>query len=561
MRVCALYGECARFSTRNADQLKDRDQAPVLSPEQTAGDGLEELAACVERARRAGFRQAWAKGRGLLIAWAIRWAIESQRKVQRYPQVQCGRVGSGPGAFVQRGLRRAPNQRPAAHGWAPPDREASQGADWQADQQTHPKKCTPDADANASGNISDLRYTNPNSPLSRFRLCGHEAWAQRPPVRTIHAMRTDDLDFNLPRELIATVPASKRDGSRLLVVQRSDPSRIEHRSFADLPGLLCPKDVLVFNRSRVVPARLVGENIETGGKVSGLYLMDGPDPGTWIVLLKAKRTRPGRRVMLHSVDGTQTGVVLELLVRADEHGPGAWTVAVEDQHHRECPIETMALLGRAGLTPLPPYILSERAARNETHTEEADRDRYQTVYAGDADAGSVAAPTAGLHFTESVFADLKSRDVRTSEVVLHVGAGTFKPVETETLTEHPMHSEWCSLGPSAGAFAQGKPESGRVLAVGSTSARTLESYAQLEGSLPADLETRILISPGYRWRWVDGMVTNFHLPRSTLLAMVASMLEIPGEVDGVERVQEIYAAAIREKYRFYSYGDAMVILP
>jgi S-adenosylmethionine:tRNA ribosyltransferase-isomerase len=387
---------------------------------------------------------------------------------------------------------------------------------------------------------------------------------QRAKVRTIYTMRTDDLDFQLPRELIATSPPAQRDGSRLLVVQRSDPTRLEHRAFSDLPALLAADDLLVFNRSRVVPARLVGENSETGGKVTGLYLMDGPEPGTWIAMLKAKRSRPGRKIMLKSADGNDSGVLLELIERVDEHGPGSWVLRVEDQRNPGCPIDTFELLNRAGWTPLPPYILSERNAREESVSEETDRARYQTVFAGDSDAGSVAAPTAGLHFNEQVFSQLKSRSVRTSEVVLHVGAGTFKPVETETLDEHPMHAEWCSMGQSGvygGEFADGKPASGRVFAVGSTSARTLESYANLEGECPEYLETRILIKPGYRWRWVDGMVTNFHLPRSTLLAMVASILDVPGEVDGVERVQEIYSEAIAERYRFYSYGDAMVILP
>ncbi|MCA9303067.1 MAG: tRNA preQ1(34) S-adenosylmethionine ribosyltransferase-isomerase QueA [Phycisphaerales bacterium] len=369
-------------------------------------------------------------------------------------------------------------------------------------------------------------------------------------------MRTDDLDFTLPRELIATTPPERRDGSRLLVVQRSDPSRLEHRVFSDLPGLLAPEDLLVFNRSRVVPARLVGRNLETDGGVTGLYLQDAPDVGTWIVLIKMKRARAGKRVMLKDPLGNDSGVALELVEKSEEHGPGAWVVAVNAGSETDTP----RILDRAGWTPLPPYILGERQSRGETIDERDDRSRYQTVFAG-TESGSVAAPTAGLHFTDGVLEKLNSRGVRTGEVVLHVGAGTFKPVETETLDEHPMHSEWCSLGPSAGVFAGGKPSGGRVFAVGSTSARTLESFAACASPMPESIETRILIQPGYRWRWVDGMVTNFHLPRSTLLAMVAALLEVPGEIDGVERVQEIYAEAIRERYRFYSYGDAMLVLP
>ena len=260
--------------------------------------------------------------------------------------------------------------------------------------------------------------------------------------------------------------------------------------------------------------------------------------------------------MLSDPLGEDSGVVLELIEKAETHGPGAWVVALDTGGDHDTP----AILDRSGWTPLPPYILGERQSRGEHTNEQSDRSRYQTIYAGE-EAGSVAAPTAGLHFNDAVLTDLRSRSVRTSEVVLHVGAGTFKPVETETLDEHPMHSEWCSLGPSAGLFSDGKPGGGRLIAVGSTSARTLESFAAMQPPVPDSIETRILIQPGYRWRWVDGMVTNFHLPRSTLLAMVASLLDFPGGVNGVERVQEIYAEAIRERYRFYSYGDAMLILP
>lgn len=369
-------------------------------------------------------------------------------------------------------------------------------------------------------------------------------------------MRTDDLDFTLPREMIATTPAERRDASRLLVVQRSDPTRLEHRVFADLPSLLSADDLLVFNRSRVVPARLVGKNIDTSGGVTGLYLQDAESTSTWIALIKMKRARAGKRVMLQDPSGADSGVTLELLEKSEAHGPGAWIVAVDASDGADTP----TVLERTGWTPLPPYILGERQSRGESIDEQSDRTRYQTVFAG-AEAGSVAAPTAGLHFNDSVLKELKSNRVRTSEVVLHVGAGTFKPVETETLDDHPMHSEWCSLGESAELFKDGKPTIGRVLAVGSTSARTLESYAELEPTIPESIETRILIQPGYKWKWVDGMLTNFHLPRSTLLAMVAALLEVPDEIDGVERVQQIYAEAIKERYRFYSFGDAMLILP
>ena len=377
-------------------------------------------------------------------------------------------------------------------------------------------------------------------------------------------LQTDDLDFELPRELIATKPMEPRDSSKLLVVQRSDPGRLEHRVFSDLPSLLEPEDLLVFNRSRVVPARLIGENAAgTGGKFEGLYLRDCvPDDGqlVWIVLLKAKRTKPGKRYRLIDAADQVTSVVLELIEKHEPEGPGAWKVRVCT--HDAVPDSTEQTLEVVGHTPLPPYILSARKSRDEDPGDAYDRSHYQTVFASADESGSVAAPTAGLHFTPGVLDALSSRSVRTSEVMLHVGAGTFKPIETDTLDAHPMHSEVCSMGNSGSLFpSQG---SRRSFAVGSTSARTLESFAQLDESgerLPDQYSTRILIQPGYRWRWVDGMVTNFHLPRSTLLAMVASMLDVPGEVDGLKRIQEIYAVAIREKYRFYSYGDAMLILP
>ena len=378
------------------------------------------------------------------------------------------------------------------------------------------------------------------------------------PPRLIH---TDELDFDLPKELIATKPIEPRDSSRLLVVQRSNPDRLEHRVFTDLPDLLEPEDLLVFNRSRVVPARLVGENAaNTGGSFEGLYLYDLESAQArpiWVALLKAKRTKPAKRYRLIDANHQPTDIILELIEKHESEGPGAWKVSVLGSD-----LPTERILERVGHTPLPPYILAQRKARDEHPSDAYDRSHYQTVYASDHESGSVAAPTAGLHFTPRVFDALTSKSVRTTEVLLHVGAGTFKPIETDTLDAHPMHAETCSMGDAAELF----PPRGdrRTFAIGSTSARTLESFAGLHESnptLPDAHSTRILIQPGYRWRWVDGMVTNFHLPRSTLLAMVASMLEVPGQVDGLERIRSIYAQAIHEQYRFFSYGDAMLILP
>jgi S-adenosylmethionine:tRNA ribosyltransferase-isomerase len=374
-------------------------------------------------------------------------------------------------------------------------------------------------------------------------------------------MRTDALDFELPSELIATKPAEPRDSSRLLVVQRSDPGRLEHRVFRELPDLLGPDDLLVFNRSRVIPARLLGERVGSASRFEGLYLHDVPGAQCieWIAMIRAKRAQPGKRYVLHDQSGNPSGVIIELLERDDDEGPGAWRVRVtgSDETGHE-------VLQRLGRTPLPPYILAQRKARDEDPGEVYDRSHYQTTFASEHEAGSVAAPTAGLHFTPGVIGSLHARGVATTEVTLHVGAGTFKPIESETLEAHPMHHEWCALG-EAGAYLPPRGDR-RVIAVGSTSARTLESYARLHaddphGALPERYSTDILIAPGYDWRWVQGMVTNFHLPRSTLLAMIAGLLEVPGEVDGLGRVHAIYQEAIEHRYRFFSYGDAMLILP
>lgn len=380
-------------------------------------------------------------------------------------------------------------------------------------------------------------------------------------------MRTDALDFELPESLIATKPAEPRDMSRLLVVSRSDPDRLEDRRFVDLPRLLNRDDLLVFNRSSVVPARFLGVTIETGGKVEGLYLHDAEgsdsDRPYWVAYIKAKRPRVGRRVAILNPDQSATGIEVEFIEPYSTEGPGAWVVGVDGAAGKT----SAQVLEAVGVTPLPPYIVTQRRAREELIDDTTDRASYQTMYANPDESGSVAAPTAGLHFTPRVMDGLERQGVRSSEVVLHVGAGTFKPIEADDLQNHQMHSEQCSMGDAVELFRHGKPSNGRVIAVGSTSTRTLESYAKVHGtggSIEEPIYTDIMISPGYEWRWVDGMVTNFHLPRSTLIAMVASMLDPVGEsggMPGIERVQRIYAHAIHNEYRFFSYGDAMLILP
>ena len=368
------------------------------------------------------------------------------------------------------------------------------------------------------------------------------------------------LEYELDESLIAVRPAEPRENARLMAVSRSQPDRLEHLRIADLPGLLSPDQVLVFNRTRVLPARFVGRNLDTGGRVEGLWLHDlaGREGHAWEALVKARRFRPGRCLELTDANGRESGVVLTLVEKLSEDG--AWAVGVKDPDSRPTP----EILELFGLTPLPPYIRGARKRAGVDVSDALDRQAYQTVFAQASKAespseqpvqGSVAAPTAGLHFTPELLERLAAVGVGRAEVTLHVGAGTFKPIESEHVEEHPMHSEWCRLG--RGAWVLDSPKT--VIAVGSTSARTLESYARLHAlgqPTPEWLATDLLIAPGYQWKRVDGMLTNFHLPRSTLLAMVAAFL--PG---GIGQLLDLYRIAMEQGYRFYSYGDAMLILP
>lgn len=371
-------------------------------------------------------------------------------------------------------------------------------------------------------------------------------------------LRTADLEYELPPERIATEPSRPRDAARLLVADRADPSRVEDRHVRDLPEILRPGDLLVFNTTRVLPARLRGKRAGTGGRIDGLYLSDVEGGATgerrWNAFLKGRHLRAGAIVDLHDHEGRSSSVTLTVLDRsADE--PGAWLVRVDGS---EAP--SAEILERLGWTPLPPYILAARKLAGQGGDEQADRREYQTVYARPEQAESVAAPTAGLHFTPELLARLEAAGLRRAEVVLHVGSGTFKPVETEFLEQHPMHAEWCSMSPAAiRAVRETRAAGGRVIPVGTTAMRALESYAAAVGegeTGPEWLQTRLLIAPGYAFRWCDGLMTNFHLPRSTLLALVAAML---GE-DGLARVKALYARAIERGYRFYSFGDAMLIV-
>ncbi len=394
-----------------------------------------------------------------------------------------------------------------------------------------------------------------------------------------------DLEYELPESSAATAPAEPRESARLMVVSRGNPSATLHQTIADLPQYFRPGDLLVMNHSRVIAARFVGRRTDTGGGVEGLFLDRIVLPGTspaarhWRVMLKARRLKQGMQVALTDDGaGIDWGITLQLVERSGEEGEeGAWVVAVTGAPEGQTDV---ALLDRVGLTPLPPYIRAARKRDGIDVPDAKDRRDYQTVYAAPvagppqaaapgapAPPGSVAAPTAGLHLTAPLLQTLRDRGVQTAEVVLHVGTGTFKPVETEFIEQHPMHGEWCEIPAStAVAIASARREGRRIIAIGTTSARTLESFAPAEveaaasgpirgSAASAGKWTRILITPGHRWQHVDGMLTNFHLPRSTLMAMVGALLP-----EGTDRLRSLYADAVSRCYRFYSYGDAMLLI-
>ncbi len=340
--------------------------------------------------------------------------------------------------------------------------------------------------------------------------------------------RTADYDFELPAERIAQHPLARRDASRLMVVDRATET-ITHRTFADIAELFDPRDVLVVNRTRVLRARLLGAR--ASGAPAEILLLKPLGGGRYEAMVSpGGKLKPGRRVDI------APGFAAEIL-------------EVTERRTRIVQLESELALDEAidrfGHIPLPPYI--DRADRPE------DAERYQTVFA--REAGSVAAPTAGLHFTPDLLDRIAARGVARAEVLLHVGAGTFKPVEVDDPARHVMHEEWYSIGDeTARTINQRRADGGRVWAVGTTSVRTLESAADGAGIIRAgDSETRIFIRPPYRFRAVDHLVTNFHLPRSTLIMLVAAFA-------GYELTMRAYRLAIESGYRFYSYGDAMLIL-
>ena len=340
-------------------------------------------------------------------------------------------------------------------------------------------------------------------------------------------MKKSDFNFELPEELIAQTPLEKRDHSRLMHLDRTT-GEIEHRHFYDIKDYLKEGDCLVMNDSRVLPARLMGTR-PTGGAVEVLLLRD-LGGGSWECLTRpGKKTRPGTELSFGN--GELTATVKEVIEGGNR---------IIEFHYEGIFLEVLEKLGRM---PLPPYIKAELK----------DNERYQTVYS--RELGSSAAPTAGLHFTRELLDEIASMGVSLCYVTLHVGLGTFRPVKEDEIEEHPMHSEFCVIPEeTARVINETRKNGGRVICVGTTSCRTLESFAEEDGTVePKSGWTNIFIYPGYRFKCIDGLITNFHLPESTLIMLVSAFA-------GRENVLRAYETALNEKYRFFSFGDAMVII-
>jgi S-adenosylmethionine:tRNA ribosyltransferase-isomerase len=342
-------------------------------------------------------------------------------------------------------------------------------------------------------------------------------------------MRVDLFDFELPPERIALRPVRPRDAARMLVVEGAKP--FADRTVRDLPSLLRKGDVLVFNDTRVIPAQLEGRR---GEARIGATLHKRIGLRRWQAFVRnAKRLKPGDRIDFAA------GVAA---LAEERHADGSFTLAFAGEE----PVE--ALLERAGTMPLPPYIAGKRA------TDAQDREDYQTVFA--REDGAVAAPTAALHFTPELLAALNRAGIARETLTLHVGAGTFLPVKAEDTAAHEMHSEWGRIDAATAArLNAARAAGGRLIAVGTTSLRLLESAADEGGTIrPFEGDTAIFITPGYRFRAIDGLMTNFHLPKSTLFMLVSALM-------GLERMHAAYAHAIAQEYRFYSYGDSSLLLP
>ncbi len=348
-------------------------------------------------------------------------------------------------------------------------------------------------------------------------------------------MKTNDLDYELPSELIAQDPAEVRSASRLLVVDRASCSLTDTR-FDRIGDYLRSGDCLVLNDTKVLPARFFARR-RTGGGLEALFLAETGTPGLWRIMLKgARKLKPDETI--HIIDGREDDYCTARVV--ERHEGGVCLLELDNK----APAETV--LNEIGFPPLPPYIRRD----HDWSKAQADRTRYQTVYA--RESGAVAAPTAGLHFTEELLGRLSESGVRQARVTLHVGAGTFKPITTEMVEEHEIHHEWYRLDAgNAEIITAARAAGGRIIAVGTTATRVLETIGyplhQQEGS------TNLFVTPGYQFKAVDAMITNFHLPRSTLLALV-------GAFAGMKLMFDAYRHAVEQRYRFYSYGDAMLII-
>ncbi|MEM7188184.1 MAG: tRNA preQ1(34) S-adenosylmethionine ribosyltransferase-isomerase QueA [Pseudomonadota bacterium] len=344
-------------------------------------------------------------------------------------------------------------------------------------------------------------------------------------------MTLADYDFDLPEDLIALRPVRPRPASRLLVATGSDT---HDAHFGDLPSWLRPGDMLVFNDTAVIPARLFGMRTRDDSTIkTEALLIRREDSTTWTALARpAKRLRPGDRIEF-------AGLTAKVAAR-----DGGEVRLVFDRSGADLD----AAIATAGEMPLPPYIAQRRPA------DERDRQDYQTIFA--EKPGAVAAPTASLHFDDALLARLTDKDILSTRLTLHVGAGTFMPVKTDTIADHKMHAEWGEITEQAAdAMNIARATGGRLIAAGTTALRLIESAADPDGIIhPFRAETEIFITPGYRFRATDGLVTNFHLPRSTLFMLVSAFM-------GLGRMQDLYAHAIRQKYRFYSYGDSSLLLP
>lgn len=383
--------------------------------------------------------------------------------------------------------------------------------------------------------LSESMSESISEPIAAMPPEDAAAMAQAQPDRVSQPdLLLDSYDYHLPEERIAQNPVVPRDHAKLLVVEPA-PS-YQHRIFHELPELLRPGDLLVMNNTRVIPARLYGQ--KPNGTLIEVLLLEEQTPNQWLALVK-----PGKRLKL--------GATIEFSDAAGQPQLSATVIAIDEptggrilQFDLPPQQSILPLLAQLGQVPLPPYITDSQA----------DPEQYQTVYADRP--GSAAAPTAGLHFTPELLARLEQRGIERAFLTLHVGVGTFRPVEATDITQHQMHGEWVEVPPeTVERIQQTKARGGRVIAVGTTSVRSLEGTAAIHGSLqPYCGKTNLYIYPGFQWQVIDGLITNFHLPKSSLMMLVSALI-------GRQRLLDLYQIAIESHYRFYSFGDAMLITP